>query len=39
MLEAIKFDSDKYVGGTKWKPLSSPVNVSLVVVGVLGECF
>ena len=31
--------SDKCVGRAKWKPFSSPVNATLVVVGVLGECF
>ena len=27
------------VGGAKWEPFSSPVNATLVLVGVLGECF
>ena len=32
-------NSDKCVGGAKWKLSSSPVNATLVLVGVLGECF
>ena len=32
-------NSDKCVGGAKWKPFSSPVNATLVLVGDLGKCF
>ena len=32
-------NSDKCVGVAKWKQFSSPVNATLVLVGVLGECF
>ena len=31
-------NSNKCVGGAKWKP-SSPVSATLVLVGGLGECF
>ena len=44
---ACNFHSDCTVGkilivaknSDKWKPFSSPVNATLVLVGVLGECF
>ena len=32
-------NSDKCLGGAKWKPFNLPVNTTLVLVGVLGECF
>ena len=31
-------NSDKCVGGAKWKPFSLPVITALVLVGGLGEC-
>ena len=32
-------NSNKCIGGAKWKLFSSPVIATLVLVGALGECF